>query len=306
MFHEPVLLKEAVELLVHNPAGVYVDGTLGGGGHAEAILDRLDQHGRLIGLDLDRDALNHAAARLERFGKRVTLKEANFKNLGQALQNLQIKKIDGLLLDLGVSSHQIDTAERGFSFSADGQLDMRMSREQALSAYNIINTYSERELSELFKKFGEERRHRAVAAAIVKRRMRSPILTTSELAETVSAVLRYEQRVKSLARIFQALRIAVNAELENLRGALSESRELIAAGGRLVVISYHSLEDRIVKEFFKNETSRCICPPELPQCVCGRPGRLKIITKRPIRPAQPEVQRNPRSRSARLRAAEIL
>jgi 16S rRNA (cytosine1402-N4)-methyltransferase len=306
VFHEPVLLKEAVELLVRNPAGVYVDGTLGGGGHAEALLERLEHPGRLIGLDWDRDALQHAAARLERFGKRVILQEANFKNLGQTLQSLQIKKIDGLLLDLGVSSHQIDTAERGFSFSANGKLDMRMSREQTFSSYDIINTYSERELSELFKKFGEERRHRAVAAAIVKRRMRSPIATTAELTATVSAVLRYEQRVKSLARIFQALRIAVNDELENLRGALSESLKLIAAGGRLVVISYHSLEDRIVKDFFKNESSRCICPPELPQCVCSRPGRLKIITKRPIRPAQPEVQRNPRGRSARLRAAEIL
>lgn len=306
MFHEPVLLKEAIDFLIYNETGIYVDGTLGGGGHAEEILNRLKKTGRLIGLDLDADALESAGARLQRFGEQVMLNQANFKDLGHVLKNLQIGQINGLLLDLGVSSHHIDTAERGFSFSARGRLDMRMDREQKLSAYDIVNSYSERELSEVIKKFGEERRHRAIARAIVKWRAQTPIRTTSELAETVSAVLPYEHRVKSLARVFQALRIAVNDELQNLHNALNESLSFIVSGGRLVVISYHSLEDRIVKEFFKNESSRCVCPPELPVCVCGRKGRVNILTKRPVRPTHQEVQKNPRSRSARLRAAEVL
>ncbi len=306
MFHEPVLLKEAIDLLFSDLAGIYVDGTLGGGGHAEFILERLNQNGRLVGLDLDHAALQTAKARLERFADRVLLKQANFRNLGEVLKSLQINQINGMLLDLGVSSHQIDTAERGFSFSLNGKLDMRMNREQKLTAYDIVNSFSERELSDLLKQYGEERRHCALAQAIVRRRQRTPIQTTGELADTIGAVLPYEHRVKSLARVFQALRIAVNDELQNLKAALVECLNHIAKGGRLVVISYHSLEDRIVKDFFKSESIRCVCPPELPVCVCGRKGRLKILTKRPIRPTHQEVQRNSRSRSARLRSAEVL
>lgn len=306
MFHEPVLLKEAIGLLIHDDTGAYVDGTLGGGGHAESILERLQPAGRLIGLDLDQDALQTAKIRLERFGDRAILRQVNFKNIGEVLTSLKMNPIHGVLLDLGVSSHQIDTAERGFSFSQSGNLDMRMNREQGIAAVEIVNSYSERELSELLKNYGEERRHRALAAAIAKRRQRSPIQTTGELTDTISTVLPYEQRVKSLARVFQALRIAVNDELQNLKMALAECLNHIAKGGRLVVISYHSLEDRIVKDFFKNESVRCVCPPELPMCVCGRKGRLATLTKRPIRPTHQEVQRNPRSRSARLRAAEVL
>ena len=306
MFHQPVLLKESIDLLIHTETGIYVDGTLGGGGHAELILERLRQPGRLIGLDRDRDALQIAKSRLERFGGRVIIKQANLGDMGEVLKSLQLNLVSGVLLDLGVSSHQIDTAERGFSFSKNGKLDMRMNREQTITAAHIVNSYSERELSELLKSYGEERRHRALAQAIAKRRQRSPIQTTGELTDIISAVLPYEHRVKSLARVFQALRIAVNDELQNLKTALSECLDHITAGGRLVVISYHSLEDRIVKEFFKSESSRCVCPPELPVCICGRKGRLATLTKRPLRPTHQEVQRNPRSRSARLRAAEAL
>jgi 16S rRNA (cytosine1402-N4)-methyltransferase len=306
VFHEPVLLKEAISLLINDETGIYVDGTLGGGGHAEAILERLQQPGCLIGLDQDRDALTTALTRLERFAKQVVIRPANFVETPEILKSLKIDKINGLLLDLGVSSHQINTPERGFSFSASGQLDMRMNREQAASAYEIVNSYSEVELSELIKNLGEERRHRSIARAIVKVRAHKPILSTLDLADTIGAVMPYEHRVKSLARVFQALRITVNNELENLRATLTESLNFVKAGGRLVIISYHSLEDRIVKEFFKKESSHCVCPPELPICVCGQKGRLKALTKRPIRPTHLEVQQNPRSRSSRLRAAEIL
>ncbi|HEX9654720.1 MAG TPA: 16S rRNA (cytosine(1402)-N(4))-methyltransferase RsmH [bacterium] len=306
MFHQPALLNEAVNLLLGEVSGIYVDGTVGGGGHAELILERLSQDALLVGLDQDSDAIDNAKTRLQRFGTRVTLVKANFIEMKVVLAGLRITKINGMLLDLGVSSHQIDLAERGFSFSSNGQLDMRMNRERTLTAAAIVNSFTEPDLSALIKNFGEERRHRSIAHAIVKRRTRSPIRTTVELTEIIGAVLPPDHRVKSLARVFQALRIAVNEELQNLKTALVESLACIAPTGRLVVISYHSLEDRIVKEFFKNESARCVCPPELPMCVCDGKGRLKILTKRPIRPTHQEVQRNPRSRSARLRAAEAL
>ncbi len=304
MFHKPVLKEEALSFLVTAKKGIYLDGTLGGGGHSEAILKNINKSGRLIALDLDIDAIHFSLTRLKH--KNFLVEQANFKNLGEVLKKLKINRVHGILLDLGVSSYQIDTAEKGFSYRASGKLDMRMNSKQQLTAHEIANTFSEEKLCEIFKKYGEERRYRAISRVIIKEREKNVIETTTDLQEIISAVLPYQNRVKSLSRIFQALRIAVNEELENLKAALESGLDYLTTGGRLVVISYHSLEDRIVKNFFKQESRRCVCPPDLPICVCGEPGRLKILTKRPIQPSKEEVQRNPRSRSARLRTAEML
>ena len=304
MFHEPVLKKEALSFLVTAKNGIYLDGTLGGGGHSEAILKNINKSGRLIALDLDNDAIHFSRTRLKH--KNFLVEQANFKNLGEVLKKLKINRVHGILLDLGVSSYQIDTAEKGFSYRASGKLDMRMNSKQQLTAHEIANTFSEEKLCEIFKKYGEERRYRAISRVIIREREKNVIETTTDLQEIISVVLPYQNRVKSLSRIFQAFRIAVNAELENLKAALESGLDYLTTGGRLVVISYHSLEDRIVKNFFKQESRRCVCPPDLPICVCGEPGRLKILTKRSIQPSKEEVQRNPRSRSARLRTAEML
>lgn len=304
MFHEPVLKEEALSFLVTAKNGIYLDGTLGGGGHSEAILKNINKSGRLIALDLDNDAIHFSRTRLKH--KNFLVEQANFKNLGEVLKKLKINRVQGILLDLGVSSYQIDTAEKGFSYRASGKLDMRMNSKQQLTAHEIANTFSEEKLCEIFKKYGEERRYRAISRVIIREREKNVIETTTDLREIISVVLPYQNRVKSLSRIFQALRIAVNEELENLKAALESGLDYLTTGGRLVVISYHSLEDRIVKNFFKQESRRCVCPPDLPICVCGEPGRLKILTKRSIQPSKEEVQRNPRSRSARLRTAEML
>jgi len=304
VFHEPVLKEEALSFLVTAKNGIYLDGTLGGGGHSEAILKNINKSGRLIALDLDNDAIHFSRTRLKH--KNFLVEQANFKNLGEVLKKLKINRVHGILLDLGVSSYQIDTAEKGFSYRASGKLDMRMNSKQQLTAHEIANTFSEEKLCEIFKKYGEERRYRAISRVIIREREKNVIETTTDLREIISVVLPYQNRVKSLSRIFQALRIAVNEELENLKAALESGLDYLTTGGRLVVISYHSLEDRIVKNFFKQESRRCVCPPDLPICVCGEPGRLKILTKRSIQPSKEEVQRNPRSRSARLRTAEML
>ncbi|MCH8875028.1 16S rRNA (cytosine(1402)-N(4))-methyltransferase RsmH [candidate division KSB1 bacterium] len=304
VFHKPVLKEEALTFLVTAKKGIYLDGTLGGGGHSEAILKNIHKSGRLIALDLDNDAIHFSRTRLKH--KNFLVEQANFKNLGEVLKKLKINRVHGILLDLGVSSYQIDTAEKGFSYRASGKLDMRMNSKQQLTAHEIANTFSEEKLCEIFKKYGEERRYRAISRVIIREREKNVIETTTDLQEIISVVLPYQNRVKSLSRIFQALRIAVNEELENLKAALESGLDYLTTGGRLVVISYHSLEDRIVKNFFKQESRRCVCPPDLPICVCGEPGRLKILTKRSIQPSKEEVQRNPRSRSARLRTAEML
>ncbi|MFQ5771218.1 MAG: 16S rRNA (cytosine(1402)-N(4))-methyltransferase RsmH [bacterium] len=306
MFHEPVLTKEAVALLISDPNGIYLDGTLGGGGHAEAILARLGARGKLIGLDLDEDAIRFASKRLSSFKNKISIRHENFKEFPEILQSLKINYINGLLLDLGLSSHLIDTPARGFSHSLTGNLDMRMNKKQKRTAAEIINSYSESALCDLFQKYGEEKRARAIARSIIKERAKSAIATTTALKEVVCKVLPYQNRVKSLARIFQALRIAVNDELNNLTETLRLSMDYLQNSGRIVVLSYHSLEDRLVKDFFKQESKRCVCPPELPVCVCRKKGRLKILTRRPVRPTEAEIHRNPRSRSARLRAAEVI
>ncbi len=304
MYHEPVLRNTAVDYLISNPAGIYLDGTLGGGGHAESILAALDPDGRYVGLDLDAEAVFHARRRLKPYETRVSLLQANFAEFDRVLQDLGITKISGLLLDLGVSSHQLDTPGRGFAFSSEGPLDMRMGKEEARSASQVIREASEQELDQMFKNYGEERRHRQVARAIVTARNKKAILTTGDLVGIVSPCLAPEHRNKSLARIFQALRIAVNGELENLELALCKTIGWLATGGRIVIIAYHSLEDRLVKNFFRDEASRCECPPELPVCICQKKDRLKILTKKAVKPSMDETSRNSRSRSAKLRAAE--
>ncbi len=304
MYHEPVLVKEVVELLITEPGGTYVDGTLGGGGHSEAILKQTDTDARLIGIDQDSDALDFAHSRLIDFERRICLQQANFRNIDDALINCETNQVHGILLDLGVSSHQIDTASRGFSFSQDGEIDMRMDARRGQSASNLVNEYAEGELEKIFREFGEERHSRAIARAIVRQRQLSPILTTGQLRELVEKNVPARMSIKSVARIFQALRIAVNDELGNLQTALHACLERLAVGGRLVIITYHSLEDRLVKTFFKSEAASCECPPGLPVCVCDKVSRVKILTRRPISPLDDEMARNPRSRSAKLRAAE--
>lgn len=304
MYHEPVLKDEAIFYLLTKQDGVYIDGTLGGGGHTEAILSHLSDKSKVIACDLDKEALDFAQTRLEPFKQQINYFHGNFKDVSNLLRKLNITKVQGILLDLGVSSHQIDTPERGFSFDKSGRLDMRMDARQKLTAFEIINTYPETELHKILKTYGEEKKYRAVTREILKARKRTTIKTTQEFKDIISRVLAPQHRVKSLARVFQALRIAVNDELANLKATLEASIDLLADGGRVVVISYHSLEDRIVKLFFREEAKRCVCPPELPVCVCGKVGRLEVLTRRPLRATEAEIAKNPRSRSAKLRAAE--
>jgi len=303
-FHTPVLIDQVLKYLIDNPSGNYVDGTVGGGGHSFEILSKLNSVGRLIGIDLDEKALEFANERLKAFEKKAILKQGNFAEIKNILCSLDINQVDGILLDLGVSSHQIDTGERGFSYLASGPLDMRMSAEAKTTAEEIINTFSERELEQIFKEFGEERKARYVARAIVRERGKSQITTTQQLVKIIEPVIPFQYRIKSLARIFQAIRIAVNKELENLQIFLIQSLDLLKSGGRLVIIAYHSLEDRMVKEFFVRQINPCECPPGLPVCVCGKQPTIRVLTKKIVQPTEQEIQSNPRSRSAKLRAAE--
>ncbi len=303
-FHRPVLAPQAAELLVAHPGGVYVDGTLGGGGHARQILARLGPGGRLVGVDRDPDALE--ACRELGEDPRVTLVRGRFGALRSILPELGVDRVQGVLLDLGMSSHQVDRPERGFSFVRDGPLDMRMDPEAGASAADLVNRLDERALTRLLREYGEEPRARRVAAAIVRARKRRPIRTTGELARVVEEALGRRGGHHPATRTFQALRIAVNRELEELEALLAALPHLLAPGGRVVVIAYHSLEDRRVKRAFRDAEPRCRCPPEALRCVCGRPGWLRVLTRKALRPSREEVEANPRARSARLRAAERL
>jgi 16S rRNA (cytosine1402-N4)-methyltransferase len=304
VYHTPVLLTETLQFLSPHPTGIYIDATVGSGGHAEAILNRLSDRGKLIGLDADSDAIEFAVNRLKQFGSRVTLVQENFRNMKSVLRELQVDSIDGLLLDLGVSSHQLDEVGRGFSFRSDERLDMRMDKRQKLDAWTVINHYPEASLAEIFWKYGEERSSRRLAARIARCRAKKAIETTGALAEIVRSVVGAKFVTKALARVFQAIRIEVNKELENLEAGLHDGVDLIRAGGRLVVLSYHSLEDRIVKTIFKEEASGLSGSRTrlLPQT--AKAARLKILTKKPIVPSREETLANPRARSAKLRAAE--
>ncbi|MCI0707809.1 MAG: 16S rRNA (cytosine(1402)-N(4))-methyltransferase RsmH [Ignavibacteriae bacterium] len=305
-FHKPVMVREVLEHLLTRTDGVYVDATLGGGGHAEAILERLDKNGKLIGLDADVDAIKSAGERLKGYGDRVTLVNENFKNLRAALTAPGVKEVSGVLFDLGVSSFQLDEASKGFSFRADERLDMRMNRSQALDAQAVVNTYDEQRLIEIIKFYGEERNAKRIARAIMHVREKQKIETTGQLADVVEAVTGNRFRTKSLARVFQAIRIEVNNELEHLQQALLEAVETVERNGRIVVISYHSLEDRIVKQMFKTESATTI--PSAHKLVPDTrvSPRLSVVTKKPVVPTDIEQAENPRARSAKMRAAEKL
>jgi 16S rRNA (cytosine1402-N4)-methyltransferase len=301
--HEPVLLSETIRLLEPRSNGLYLDGTLGGGGHAEAILEASSPAGRLIGLDRDPRAIERSRIRLARFGDRVELHERNFATLAESPE-LAVVRLDGALLDLGVSSAQIDEKARGFSYQQDAPLDMRMG-PRGEPARDLLARADIDELTEIIRRYGEERHARRIALAIVRERERLPIETTGRLREIVErAVPRSGHPLKSVARVFQALRIAVNEELESLSSGLPQIVERLVEGARFVVVSYHSLEDRIVKRYFRDLAIDCICPPGLPVCRCDKRSEAVILTPRPLTPALAETERNPRARSARLRAIE--
>ncbi len=306
--HVSVLLNEAVDGLNIKESGVYVDGTLGGGGHSEAILKR-NETLRLIGIDRDLDAIAAASKRLESFSKRTTFVNSNFSNIKEVLSSLNIDKIDGAVLDLGVSSYQLDNAERGFSYMKDAPLDMRMNQKDIKSAYDVVNGYGKDELTDIFFRYGEEKWSKRIAEFIVNKREKEPIKTTKELADIISAAIPAGAREKNshpAKRVFQAIRIEVNGELEILKNAVQDFVESLSSGGRLAIITFHSLEDRIVKQCFSELAAGCTCPRDFPVCVCGKQPAIKIITKKPILPSKEEQEGNLRSKSAKLRIAEKL
>jgi 16S rRNA (cytosine1402-N4)-methyltransferase len=303
--HLPVLPEEVLALLDPAPGGIYLDGTVGGGGHARLILEASVPDGRLIGLDRDPSALRKAAEVLAPFGDRVVLRHRNFSEAAGVLSELGISGLDGMLLDLGVSSHQLDEASRGFSFRGEAPLDMRMDPASGPTAADLVNTAAAEELARIFREFGEERWAGRIARRIVQVRQQHPLTTTRQLAELVRDAVpggKAPARIHPATRVFQALRIQVNQELEHISRGIAEAIDLLNPGGRLVVISFHSLEDRIVKRFFQEEAKGCICPPRLPTCVCNHRPSLELLTRKGVRASDAEVEANPRARSAVLRA----
>lgn len=304
-YHEPVMLRQVIEWLCISKNGIYVDGTVGGGGHAYAILKETGCF--LVGIDCDDDALQAAEKKLAEFGSRKVLVKANFAELGKVLENLQIRKVDGVLLDMGVSSPQLDQAERGFSFNQLAPLDMRMDRDLKLSAYDIVNNFAQKDLEKIIRTFGEEKMAGRIARAISQKRRLSPLSTTMALAAVVAsampAKLRW-QKIHPATKTFQAIRIAVNNELDSIKPAIDSAVNVLNRGGRIGIISFHSLEDRIVKNEFRALTGACSCPKDIPVCICKREAMLKVLTKKALIPGAAEIEANPRSRSARLRVAE--
>lgn len=306
--HISVLLDECLDGLAIQPDGIYVDGTLGGAGHSSQIAKRLTT-GRLIGIDRDPIALQAASERLAPYQDRVTLVHSNFCEMAQVVRNLGLSGVDGILLDLGVSSPQLDDAERGFSYMADAPLDMRMDSQDALSAHTVVNTWSESELKRILFAYGEERYAPRIAAAICRRREDKPIATTLELVDVIRSAMPAQalrEKQHPAKRSFQAIRIAVNDELTSVEKAMEKAIPLLNSGGRLAVITFHSLEDRIVKSAMNNAAKGCICPPGFPVCVCGRKPQVKLITRKPIVSTDEELANNPRARSAKLRICEKL
>jgi 16S rRNA (cytosine1402-N4)-methyltransferase len=301
--HTSVLIQESMGLLKPRPGERYLDGTLGGGGHAEEILLRSSPDGRVLGLDWDEDAVNAAGQRLSRFGDRLTLRRANFDQARDILTDINWGQVDGVLLDLGVSSHQFDAAERGFSFQASAPLDMRMDRRQRLTALEIVNSFPETEIAKIISDYGEEPRARRIAAAIATERKDRAIETTNDLADLIVRVKGKRSRAHHPAtQTFQALRIAVNRELETLKRFLEYGYKLLQPGGRMVIISFHSLEDRLVKTAFRKWSEQCICPPRTLNCECGWSQKARRLTRKPIIASAEEVRANPRARAAKLRA----
>jgi 16S rRNA (cytosine1402-N4)-methyltransferase len=305
MYHTPVLLNEIVTQLAPRSGGLYVDGTLGGGGHAAAVLEASAPGGRLIGLDWDEEAISAARERLKTYEARVVIVPACFAELEEVLMRVGVIAVDGVMFDLGVSSRQFDEPSRGFSFQHDGPLDMRMSHSLPASARDVLRMASVDELIRIFTEYGEERRAKAIARVIERERQVQPIETTFQLVRLVERVLGPKRSSTHPAtRVFQALRIHVNRELENLERGLAAAVRVLNSGGRLAVISFHSLEDRIVKQFFGRLSITCVCPPGLPKCACGKQPVLRVLTRKPVTATDAEVAQNPRARSAKLRVAE--
>lgn len=305
--HVSVLLNETVDSLMVKPDGIYVDGTLGGGGHAFEICKRLGEHGRYIGIDQDEDALNAASKRLAVYGDKVTYVRSNYSNMKSILQNLNIDKVDGILLDLGVSSYQLDTVERGFSYKEDAPLDMRMDTRNQMTARDIVNTYSENDLYRIIRDYGEDKFAKNIAKHIVRMRNEAPIETTFQLVEAIKAAIPMKVRMNTghpAKKTFQAIRIELNHELDVLSNTLDDMIDLLKVGGRLSIITFHSLEDRIVKVNFKRNENPCTCPSTFPVCVCGKVSKGINITKKPIVPSEQEMEENTRSKSSKLRVFE--
>ena len=305
--HKSVLLNETIDGLNIKPDGIYVDGTLGGGGHAYEVCRRLGEKGSIVGIDQDAAAIEAASARLKDFGEKVTIVRSNYCDMKSKLHELGIDKVDGIVLDLGVSSYQLDTAERGFSYREDAPLDMRMDTRQKMTARDIVNDYTEADLYRVIRDYGEDKFAKNIAKHIVQARAVKPVETTAELSEIIRASIPMKFQKKSghpAKRTFQAIRIELNRELDVLRDSLDDMIDLLNPGGRLCIITFHSLEDRIVKSAFRKNENPCTCPPEFPVCVCGKKSKGSIITKKPILPSEEELEYNSRSKSAKLRIFE--
>ena len=302
--HIPIMLDEVIEGLDIKPDGIYVDGTLGGGGHSYEIAKRLVSGGRLIGIDQDEAAIKAAGARLSGFGDRVTVVRSNYAQMVSVLQSLGIEQVDGILLDLGVSSHQLDNAERGFSYMEDAPLDMRMDRRQEKTARDIVNYYSQAELTRIIRDYGEDKFAAKIAAKIIGFRENKPVETTGELAEIIKSAIPVKYRLTGghpAKRTFQAIRIELNRELGVLEESIEGMLDILSDGGRMAVITFHSLEDRIVKSAFKKAESPCTCPPDFPICVCGKKSKGFVTSRKPLIPSDEETERNPRAKSSKLR-----
>ena len=305
--HKSVLLNETIDGLNIKPDGIYVDGTLGGGVHAYEVCRRLGEKGSIVGIDQDAAAIEAASARLKDFGEKVTIVRSNYCDMKSKLHELGIDKVDGIVLDLGVSSYQLDTAERGFSYREDAPLDMRMDTRQKMTARDIVNDYTEADLYRVIRDYGEDKFAKNIAKHIVQARAVKPVETTAELSEIIRASIPMKFQKKSghpAKRTFQAIRIELNRELDVLRDSLDDMIDLLNPGGRLCIITFHSLEDRIVKSAFRKNENPCTCPPDFPVCVCGKKSKGSIITKKPILPSEEELEYNSRSKSAKLRIFE--
>ena len=305
--HKSVLLNETIDGLNIKPDGIYVDGTLGGGGHAYEVCRRLGEKGSIVGIDQDAAAIEAASVRLKDFGEKVTIVRSNYCDMKSKLHELGIDKVDGIVLDLGVSSYQLDTAERGFSYREDAPLDMRMDTRQKMTARDIVNDYTEADLYRVIRDYGEDKFAKNIAKHIVQARAVKPVETTAELSEIIRASIPMKFQKKSghpAKRTFQAIRIELNRELDVLRDSLDDMIDLLNPGGRLCIITFHSLEDRIVKSAFRKNENPCTCPPDFPVCVCGKKSKGSIITKKPILPSEEELEYNSRSKSAKLRIFE--
>ena len=305
--HKSVLLYETVDSLNIKPDGIYVDGTLGGGGHAFEVASRLGENGRLIGIDQDADAIKAATERLTPYKDKVTIVRSNYRNIKEVLEGLGIQKVDGIYLDLGVSSYQLDTAERGFTYREDAPLDMRMDQRNEKTAADIVNDYTEMELFRVIRDYGEDKFAKNIAKHIVRARENGRIETTDQLVEIIKAAIPAKMRREGghpAKRTFQAIRIELNKELEVLTDSIDTMIDLLNPDGRLSIITFHSLEDRIVKLRFRDNENPCVCPPNLPVCVCGKKSKGKVITRKPIIPADEEIEENKRSKSSKLRVFE--